>query len=313
MEEQILAVSGEDAGTRLDSYLAKALSAAPSRTWVKKIIDNGQVQVNGQLVKAHYKVEENDEIIVDADFSPAIENIYPEEIPLDVIYEDEVLLIVNKPVGMLVHPAKGITTGTLVNALLHYCQKEKGKGLSDVNTAVRPGIVHRLDRETSGILIVAKDNLAHVRIARQFEKHRVCKKYLALVAGHVEFDEGKIDAPLARHPSNFDKKIVDFADSAKAATTFYRVLQRFPLPASLVALYPKSGRTHQLRVHMSYIGHPILGDEKYGSKNTFPRMALHAQSIGFVHPTTKSLVEFSVPAPREFLVPPFPAVSGCAR
>ena len=310
MEEQILQVSPEESGVRIDSYLARILTDAPSRTWVKKIIDDGQVRVNGQIVKAHYKIEDGDEIRVDAVEDDVMESLSPEEIPLDVVYEDAALLVVNKPAGMLVHPAQGINSGTLVNALLHYCRREEGQALSDVNTAIRPGIVHRLDRETSGILVVAKDNLAHVRLARQFEKHRVRKKYLALVAGHVEFDEGKIDAPLARHPSHHDKKSVAFHESAKAATTFYRVLRRFPLPASLVALYPQSGRTHQLRVHMSYLGHPILGDEKYGKRNTFPRMALHAQAIGFVHPITKSWIEFSIPAPREFLVPPFPALSG---
>jgi len=195
-DQQNLTVTDEDAGLRIDVFLAKGLVNAPSRTWVKKIIDNGQVAVNGQVVKANYKISSGDEIIVTSVEETVDENIKPEAIPLDVFYEDNAILVINKPAGMTVHPAPGVNSGTLVNALLYYCRAETGKTLSDANTAVRPGIVHRLDRETSGLIVVAKDNVTHVRLAREFEKHRVHKKYVALVAGEVQFEEGKVDAPL---------------------------------------------------------------------------------------------------------------------
>lgn len=306
MEESQLIVKGDEAQLRIDIYLAKVLAGAPSRTWVQKIIHEGLVRVNDVVVKANYKIEPGDEIVVSRGSEETLDHVQPEAIPLDVFYEDEFLMVVNKPTGMTVHPAPGVVSGTLVNALLYYCRQETGKTLSGVNKEFRPGIVHRLDRETSGLIIVAKDDRSHVRLARQFEKHRVRKKYLALVAGDIEFDEGVVDAPLSRHPIHHDKKSVAFDDSAKPAKTCYRVRRRFSGQATLVALFPESGRTHQLRVHMAYLGHPILGDEKYGKKKTFPRLALHAQAIGFIHPQTKEYVEFSTPPPPEFLIPHFP-------
>lgn len=284
---------------RLDVFLAQQLTEIPSRTFIQKMIEAGQVKVNQKAVKAHYKVVTGDEIRVEV---PATDdsfgNIKPENIPLDIFYEDQWLIVVNKPAGMLVHPAQGSRSGTLVNALLHHYQT-----LSDVNASFRPGIVHRLDRETSGLMLVAKDNVTHVRLARQFEKHRIQKQYLALVAGHVKFDEGVIDAPLGRHHIFWDKRGVSFEEEAKDAKTFYRVLKRFAKPVTLVALFPESGRTHQLRVHMTFLGHPILGDDKYGDKNSFPRLALHAQGIRFLHPQTQCEIEFFSVAPKEFLSP----------
>jgi len=310
MKEHILIVDEMSHSLRLDVFLAQYLENVSSRTYVKKIIDLEWVTLNKKKVKAHHKVFAGDEVIVRfPEEEKTLSQIEPEPIPLDIFYEDERLLIVNKPAGMLVHPVHGCRSGTLVNALLHHCKK-----LSDVNSYIdesgneksalfRPGIVHRLDRETSGLLIVAKDNQAHVRIARQFEKHKVKKRYIALVKGIIEFDEGMIDAPLGQHHRSFDKRAVSFREGAKAAKTFYKVLKRSHHPMTLVALYPQSGRTHQLRVHMAYLGHPIRGDKKYGIPDTFFRLALHAQSLAFFHPESKHNIEFSTTIPKEFQEP----------
>jgi len=296
MSEHTLKVDEQNHNLRLDVFLAKNLPDVPSRTYVKRLIDDGQVKVNAKSVKAHHHVAQGDEIIVtvpEEDESWA-DNLEPENIPLDIFYEDRYLLVVNKPAGLMVHPANGFSKGTLVNALLFHC-----KQLSDVNASFRPGIVHRLDRETSGLIVVAKDNRTHAILSRQFEKHKVKKRYAALVEGDIEFDEGLVDAPLGRHGRFFDKKAVTFDDSGKEAKTVYRVMKRYKTK-TLVALFPESGRTHQLRVHMAYLGHPILGDDKYGKKESFPRLALHAQSIGFTHPQTKHYIEFISPLPPEF-------------
>jgi len=281
---------------RLDVYLTQHMEDTPSRTFVKKLIDGGHVRVNGKTVKAHYKITQGETISfeVPADLIKPTD-IAPENIPLSILYEDDYLLVINKPVGMLVHPTTNIFNGTLVNALLHHC-----KTLSDVNTGMRPGIVHRLDQETSGVIIVAKDNKTHRKIAKQFERHTVRKKYLAIVEGAVEFDEGMVDAPLGKHSFHHERRSVDFSDVGKESITLYRVLKRAP-GISYMALYPQTGRTHQLRVHMRHIGHPILGDDKYGRKDTFSRLALHAQSVGFIHPGTTHFVEFSCKTPPEFL------------
>ncbi len=305
MSNQTLTVSEESAQVRLDVFLTQHLPKVPSRTFIQKLIDGGQVKVNGKSMKANYKVSAGDEIVVEAVLKNLGESIQAEDIPLDIFYEDEWLLIVNKPVGMLVHPVHGFHGGTLVNALMHHCQK-----LSDVNlpdgeeenfdpALIRPGIVHRLDRETSGLLVVAKDNRVHVQLAKQFEKHEIKKKYLALVEGNIEFDEGIIDAPLGRHPKQRDKKAVVYAPNSRSAVTVYRVIQRKG-KVTLVGLYPQSGRTHQLRVHMAHIKHPILGDDKYGDVKLFSRLALHAQGLGFMHPELKCFMEFSTPVPEEF-------------
>ncbi len=296
MSTQSLKVDSENSQLRLDVYLARTLPDGPSRTFVKELIDTGQVSVNHRRVKAHYKVCLQDLITVNIPEEVFDQDkVKPEHIPLKVFFEDEDLLVINKAAGMLVHPAKGCYTGTLVNALLYHCQN-----LSDFNTAFRPGIVHRLDRETSGLMVIAKNNKTHANLARQFEKRLVKKRYIALVEGLVEFEEGLVDASLGRHPRYRDRKAVAFDDEARKAKTFYRVIKRLD-KATFVALLPRTGRTHQLRVHMAYLGHPILGDDKYGKKNSFSRLALHAQSIGFFHPSTTKFVEFSCPPPAEFL------------
>ncbi len=296
MLKQILKVEAQQENVRLDVFLTQTLSDIPSRTFVKKLIETGHVLVNHSLAKAHYKTETGDEIEVEIpeEFLKP-DHIEPENIPLDIFYEDDYLLVVNKPVGMLVHPAQGFYTATLVNALLYHC-----KQLSDVNADFRPGIVHRLDQDTSGLILIAKDNQTHLQLAEQFKNHTIKKKYLALVQGEIEFDEGMIDAPLGRHSTYREKRDVQFNDSAKEAVTYYRVIKRSP-SVTFVALFPQTGRTHQLRVHMAYLKHPILGDAKYGKKETFPRLALHAQSIGFIHPRQNCFLEFSSQTPSDFL------------
>jgi len=296
MPEHKLKVHPEQSLTRLDIFLSQNLSEAPSRTFVKKLIDTGCVSVNEVIVKAHYKVQVGDEVVVEIpEYSKTPERIEPENIPLEIFYEDDYLIVVNKPTGMLVHPAGGVYSKTLVNALLYHYKK-----LSDVNSHLRAGIVHRLDQNTSGLIIVAKDNKTHVRLAQQFQKRKVRKSYIALVEREVEFDEGVIDAPLGRHPRHRDKKSVQFDDSAKEALTYYKVVKRHK-NVSLISLFPKTGRTHQLRVHMHYLKHPILGDEKYGKKKNFPRLALHAQSVGIIHPHKQYYLEFVSKPPQEFL------------
>ena len=295
MSKHVLKVTPENSQTRLDVFLTQSLPDVPSRTFVQKLIEEDQVKVNQKKARSNYKVREGDEIEVLLDEKALRRpDLNPENIPLDIFYEDEDLLIINKASGMLVHPAQSNYSGTLVNALLGYSRE-----LSDVNSKIRPGIVHRLDQETSGLMVVAKDNRTHVRLARQFQKHQVRKRYTALVEGHVEFDGGKIDAPLGRNIFHREKKAVQFDDDAKDAVTYYKVIKASG-GATLIALFPETGRTHQLRVHMAHIGHPILGDEKYGKKNTFPRLALHAHCLAFTHPRTKVPVEFSAPPPKEF-------------
>ena len=296
MPVSIFKVDKEYAHARLDVYLAQILTGVPSRTFVQKLIEFGHVRVNENIVNAHHKVLAGDDIYVEIpeDFLTP-RHIKPENIPLDIFYEDDHLIVVNKPSGMMVHPAQGCYTGTLVNALLNYSVQ-----LSRLNTEMRPGIVHRLDRETSGLMLVAKDNMTHAKLAKQFQRHEIKKTYIALVADKIEFDEGAVDAPIGRHPRQKDKKAVQFDDEAKEAYTRYRVIRRTQ-GCTLVALFPKTGRTHQLRVHLSYLGHPILGDDKYGKRSSFPRLALHAQGIGLYHPQTKRYMEFFTKTPRGFL------------
>jgi 23S rRNA pseudouridine1911/1915/1917 synthase len=294
--KQAHTVQEEYKDLRLDVYLANAMPQVPSRMFIKKMIEAGQVEVNGRQEKAKYRVAAGDHIeanINEEDYAP--KDIPAEKMELDVFYEDEDLAVINKPEGLTVHPASGSQSGTLVNGLMYRYQE-----LSDVNGPARPGIVHRLDRDTSGLILIAKTNVAHARLGRQFEKHTVIKRYVARVEGKVQFDQGIIDVPLEQHKKYHDHRQVAREGEGKEAVTLYQVLTRFS-HSTLVALFPQTGRTHQLRVHMKHLGHPILGDEKYGMKTSFPRLALHAQSIAFTHPITKAFIEFSCPTPREFL------------
>ena len=294
--KQTHTVQEEYKDLRLDVYLSNAIAEAPSRVFIKKMIEAGRVKVNGRQEKVRYKVVAGDHIEADIDeeaFAP--KDVPAEKMELNVFYEDENLAVINKPAGLTVHPASGSQSGTLVNGLMYHY-----KELSDINGAVRPGIVHRLDRDTSGLILIAKTNVAHARLGRQFEKHTIIKRYVARVQGKVEFDQGVIDVPLERHKKYHDQRQVAKEGGGKSAITMYQVLKRYPR-STLVALYPQTGRTHQLRVHMKHLGHPILGDEKYGLKTSFPRLALHAQSIAFTHPITRAYIEFSCPTPQEFL------------
>ncbi len=288
-------------GLRLDVYLAQVIPDVLSRAFVQKLIAQDRVTVNGKLpVKSNTRVAVGDK--VNADVDPAsliVPDIIAQDMAVDVFYEDADIIIINKPAGLTVHPATGNRSGTLVNALAHRFQE-----LSDVNGPVRPGIVHRLDKDTSGLIIVAKTNTAHARLARQFEKHTVVKRYVARLQGAVQFDEGVVDVAIGRHPKYHDQRQPSPEGGGKDAITLYQVLGRFPKSA-LGALSPQTGRTHQLRVHMKHLGHPILGDDRYGRKAAFPRLALHAQSIAFMHPATKHHVEFSCIVPKEFLDPNF--------
>lgn len=278
-------------GKRLDIFLAEAHPKLTSRSRIKKLIDDGCVLVNNASSKPHHKLKEGEQIIIDLSKEKKEESISPENIPLDILYEDEYLLIVNKPAGMAAHPSLGISSHTLVNALLHYCKK-----LSGIGDKERPGIVHRLDKNTSGLMVIAKDDETHRQLARQFKERTVKKKYIAFVKGILELDEGVIELPIGRHPSQRQKLTVRFSESREAITE-YKALKQFK-DSTMVELTPKTGRMHQLRVHLSYIGHPILGDATYGEKDKhILRQALHASILGFTHPVTKKYLEFSCPLP----------------
>lgn len=280
------------AGERLDKALA-LLQEGWSRTQVSAWLEDGLVLVNGKEVKAKYKVKNGDVVEVDV---PEVEEleIVAEPMDLEIVYEDADVLVVNKPRGMVVHPAPGHMTGTLVNGLMHHC-----KDLSGINGIVRPGIVHRIDKDTSGLLMVAKNDVAHEGLVNQLVNKTVTRKYTALVHGHIAHDKGTIDAPIGRDPKDRQKQAV--VDNGKHAVTHFQVLERFG-QFTLIECRLETGRTHQIRVHMSYIGYPLAGDPKYGPKKTidFPGQVLHAGVLGFEHPVTKKYLEFETPLPEDF-------------
>ncbi|HHV94925.1 MAG TPA: RluA family pseudouridine synthase [Clostridiaceae bacterium] len=287
-------VSNTD-GVRIDSWLAKELEGY-SRSYLQKLIEQDLVYVNGKKIKANYKVKKGDEISITIP-EPETLDIEPENIPLDILYEDEHILVVNKPKGMVVHPAAGNYSGTLVNAIMNYC----GDNLSDINGIIRPGIVHRLDKDTSGALIVAKTNEAHKIISEKLKEHDITRIYIALVKGIIKEDKGKIDLPIGRHPIDRKKMAVNTKNGRKAVT-HYRVLERFD-DSTYVELSLETGRTHQIRVHMSYIGHPVIGDEVYGGRQkgyNLKGQALHAKCIKFHHPITGEYMHIEAPIPDYF-------------
>lgn len=293
MEKLSLEVNKIDCGLRLDQYIINQLKLSVSRSQIQRLIKAGKILVNQQPSKAHYKVKENDVLSVNI---PKLipPEVLPEQIPLDIIFEDESLLVINKPAGMVTHPAGNNYAHTLVNALLNYgCQ------LSTVNGFLRPGIVHRLDKDTSGLIVVAKTDSAHQKLAEQFRNRTVKRKYLAIVKGKVSHDEGQINLPLARDVQNRRKITVSFLEKSRDALTRYRVLKRYK-DVSFLELAPQTGRTHQLRVHLKFCGHPILGDTKYAKGSGFGRMALHAAELGFNHPRTGKFVEFHSNLPEIF-------------
>jgi len=296
MDELLLQVGPKEALQRLDLFLtdyALRNNLGLSRTNIQKLIHEGKVFLNSRLInKPHHKLNPLDELQV---FLPEKEKteFLPEEIPLDIVYEDDDLLVINKQAGLVVHPAPGNLQHTLVNALLGRLTL-----LSDINKT-RPGIVHRLDKETSGLLVIAKNNASHLKLVKQFAQHTIQRKYIAIVYGRVEFDEDVIEAPIGRHPLKRKNMAVSFTRNTKYAKTFYKTLKRSK-NFSLLELKPFTGRTHQLRVHLAYLGYPILGDAKYGKQGNFSRLALHAQEIGFIHPSTNKLIQFTSKLPVEF-------------
>ena len=285
-------VQGE--AERLDKYISKQ-KVEISRAMIQKLIEDNQILVNDKPQKASYKVQAGDEIIINI---PEVKetDLKSQDIPLDVIYEDDDILVVNKPKGMVVHPAVGNPDGTLVNAVMAHC---KGK-LSGIGGELRPGIVHRLDKDTSGLIIVAKNDKAHINLSEQIQNREVKKVYLALVRGVIPENEATINMPIARSTKDRKKMAVD--KKGKVAITHFKVLERFEKYTYLeVAI--ETGRTHQIRVHMASIGHPIVGDPLYGFKKTPWRedgQMLHAQLLGFIHPIRKEYLEFSVCPPEDF-------------
>lgn len=283
----------EDGNIRIDKYLMEKTGL--SRSHFQKLIDNEKVLVNGKSVKASYSVKENDEITV-LELEEGCD-IVAEDIPLDIVYEDEYLLVVNKPSGMVVHPANGNYSGTLVNALMYHCNN-----LSSVNGDVRPGIVHRIDADTSGLLLVAKNDMVHNDLAKQISEKSVVRKYVCLVQGVILEDRAMIDAPIGRDSKN-RKKMCVTSDNSKDAVTHIRVLERYP-KATLIECRLETGRTHQIRVHMEYIKHPVVNDPVYGYNRMddleFGQM-LHAKEIGFIHPVTKEFMDFTVEPPKRFM------------
>jgi len=277
---------------RLDKFIK--IDELP-RTQIQKLIDEGYATVNGNVAKASYKVKNGDVIVLCVP-DPEPLDIKAENIPLDIVYEDDQLLVINKPQGMVVHPAPGNYEGTLVNALMYHCKDS----LSGINGVMRPGIVHRIDKDTSGLLLVAKTNEAHLSLSEQIQKKTAHRHYVCLVCGILKTRKGIIDAPIGRHPSNRLKMAVT-PNNSKDAITRFEVIEYFD-NATYVACDLETGRTHQIRVHMQYIGHPIIGDPLYLNKNAFDLngQALHAQKISFDHPTTGQRMEFSAPLPDYF-------------
>ncbi len=295
MKTEQFEVLNEQEGERLDKYLS-ILYPDFSRSFFQKLIKDGCILVNGQPQKANYRAKTGD--LVEIRIPDAVETrIEPENIPLDILYEDEDVLIVNKPKGMVVHPAAGHFSGTLVNAVMYHCRES----LSGINGEIRPGIVHRIDMDTTGSLIVCKNDASHVEIAAQIKAHSVNRIYEGIVCGNLEQDEGIVQAPIGRDPKD-RKKMAVTEKNGKPAITHYQVLKRFG-DYTYVQFRLETGRTHQIRVHMASIGHPLLGDAVYGSSKTAHGLrgqTLHAKTIGFVHPSTHEYMEFSAPLPEYF-------------
>lgn len=295
MNEINLTASFEDKGKRIDSFISSCCEEL-TRSAVQRLLEGESVTVNGKPAQKNYKLREGDMIDVIVP-DPVELNAEPENIPLDIAYEDDDLLVVNKPKDMVVHPAAGNTSGTLVNALLYYC----GDSLSGINGVLRPGIVHRIDKDTSGLLIVAKNDFSHRLLAEQIKEHSFTRKYQAVVYGNFKDDEGTVNAPIGRHPTD-RKKMAVTKKNSRNAVTHYRVLGRYNGFTHL-ELKLETGRTHQIRVHMSYIGHPVAGDAVYGPKKVITSLhgqCLHAYYISFVHPRSGKTLTLSAPLPDYF-------------
>lgn len=293
MEE--LSLTAGRSGERIDRFLSEELESL-SRSYIQKLVKDGAVLVNGKPVKANYKISQEDIVKVSIP-DPEEPDILPEDIPLDILYEDEDVLVVNKPKGMVVHPAPGHYSHTLVNAVMFHCRDN----LSGINGVMRPGIVHRIDMDTTGSLLVCKNDTAHQILAEQLKEHSITRRYHAIVHGNLKDDKGVIDAPVGRHPTD-RKKMSTKSPYGRRAVTHYRVLERFG-NYTYIECELETGRTHQIRVHMASIGHPILGDQIYGpAKCPFKLQGqtLHAKILGFHHPSTGKYMEFDAPLPEYF-------------
>lgn len=281
-------------GKRLDLFLDEKLEDK-SRSYIQKLIENENVQVNSKTKKSNYKIRNND--IISVNIPDPIElEVKAENIPLNIIYEDRDVIVIDKPQGMVVHPAAGNYSGTLVNALLAHCND-----LSGINGVTRPGIVHRIDKDTSGILVIAKNDNAHNKLAEQLKNHTMKRIYTALAEGIIKDDNGTVDAPLGRNPN--DRLKIAVVTNGRRAVTHYNVIERFK-NNTLIQCRLETGRTHQIRVHMAYIGHPLVGDPVYGYKKqrfSVEGQVLHAQVLGFIHPSTGKYIEFNSPLPDYFI------------
>lgn len=289
-------VKDSDAGQRIDKLLSIQLTDF-SRSYIQKLLSNRAVLIHGQPIKSNYKVKEGDYIQVEIP-EPEVLDVQPENIPLDIVYEDTDILIINKPKGMVVHPAAGHYSGTLVNAILYHCQDD----LSTINGVLRPGIVHRIDMDTTGLLVICKNNMAHQSLAEQLKVHSITRKYTAIVYDNIPEDNGTIHKTIGRHPVDRKKQAVNVRNG-RDAITHYCVLERFGGKYTMVECQLETGRTHQIRVHMASIHHPLLGDTVYGpSKDPFHMQGqtLHAGVLGFIHPRTGKYVEFHSELPEYF-------------
>ena len=294
MEQREFIVEQETAGQRIDRFLSGE-DTGLSRSALQALVAEGHVQCNGKAVAKSLKLKAGDTVLLEIPDAKPIEAV-PQDIPLEIVYEDAHLLVVNKPKGMVVHPAPGNPDGTLVNALLHHC----GDSLSGIGGELRPGIVHRIDRDTSGLLIAAKNDFAHQKLSAQLQDHTLARIYRCIVIGNLREDSGTVDAPIGRHPA--DRKKMAVVAGGRSAVTHWSVLERFP-GYTYVECRLETGRTHQIRVHMAHIGHPILGDTVYGAKKPVPGLqgqCLHAVGLRFLHPRTGELVELWCDLPEAF-------------
>ena len=307
-ERLVFKAEDDDIGTRIDRFLSD--KTGESRSYIARIIDEGLVSVSGRETSKNYKLSANDTVEV---FMPEPEDadILPEDIPLDIVYEDSDIIVINKPQGMIVHPAPGIYNGTLVNALMYHCKDS----LSGIGGVIRPGIVHRIDKDTSGLLVVAKNDESHVSLSAQLKTHDVSRIYHAIAIGNIKNDEGTINKPIGRHPQDRKKMAVlppDSKQKAREAITHYEVIERFAMPTgcfTYVKCKLETGRTHQIRVHMSSTGHPLLGDSVYGGSGTrfeasnkalIQGQCLHAKCLELTHPRTGKIMRFECELPNNF-------------
>ena len=293
MEETIFIVRKESENKRIDKYLSEVLNGK-SRSYIQGLIEKENIKVNNKNIKSNYKLKENDEILISMPEAIELE-VVAEDIPLDILYEDNDVIVINKPQGMVVHPAPGNYTKTLVNALLYHC-----KDLSTINGVIRPGIVHRIDKDTTGVLVVAKNDEAHNFLSSQLQNHSMKREYIALVEGRLKEDTGTINKPIGRNKR--DRLKMGIVEDGKRAVTHYEVLERYK-NTTLIKCVLETGRTHQIRVHMASIGHPLVGDEVYGFKKQRFKLkgqVLHAKTLGFIHPKTKEYMEFTTDLPKYY-------------